>query len=465
MKAKKIIAIALCFAGLMAFAAENEQIHDADLRSYATGRNPIQQLEGLIAGADDAWVGFSVPKIAGKSVHHGNGKCSLEGSSHNVINNDDLVDHSDHLLVLAHAQNGEINKIRFFSNNCPLDAAGATVHWLNNFPTNQAVQWLADTMAGDNETARAAMAALAHVDHEDVDPLLEKAATGAGNKETRQQAIFWLGANRGEAGFQALQNLAETSEDTDTLEHITFGLHLSNINEAKTYLMSMARDHQHAEVRSKALFWVAQEGGDEALNLLRERLAEESSSDALEKIMFSFSQLPDGQGEADLKAAAQDHENPAARAGALFWLVQNKSDGVESMIMDMLAQDSSSEVRERAIFCLSQLPEERAIPALTQLAEHDERGEIRAKALFWLAQKAGERVSQQLEKAVNEDPEMEVKKQAVFAISQLPNKEGIAMLMELAREHKSGEIRKQALFWLGQSGDQRALDAIKEVLD
>ena len=38
------------------------------------------------------------------------------------------------------------------------------------------------------------------------------------------------------------------------------------------------------------------------------------------------------------------------------------------------------------------------------------------------------------------------------------------MLMELARDQADPKARKKAIFWLGQSGDEGALDLIKEVV-
>jgi len=57
-----------------------------------------------------------------------------------------------------------------------------------------------------------------------------------------------------------------------------------------------------------------------------------------------------------------------------------------------------------------------------------------------------------------------VQKQAVFALTQLSDGESIPALIKIAKTHRNPEARKTAIFWLGQSENQRALDAIVDII-
>ena len=57
-----------------------------------------------------------------------------------------------------------------------------------------------------------------------------------------------------------------------------------------------------------------------------------------------------------------------------------------------------------------------------------------------------------------------MKENAIDLLGQHAGPKTTAMLMELARDQADPKARKKAIFWLGQSGDEGALDLIKEVV-
>ncbi len=60
--------------------------------------------------------------------------------------------------------------------------------------------------------------------------------------------------------------------------------------------------------------------------------------------------------------------------------------------------------------------------------------------------------------------ETEVQQQAVFALSQLDNNKGVPKLIEIANTHPNKQIRKKAIFWLGESEDDRAIEALIQMV-
>ena len=102
--------------------------------------------------------------------------------------------------------------------------------------------------------------------------------------------------------------------------------------------------------------------------------------------------------------------------------------------------------------------------AFIDLAKTAKNKQVREKAIFWLGQLAGKKALETLTDIVFDEEKTELQEKAVFALSQLDNGEGIPKLIKAAKEHPNPQIRKKAIFWLGESGDQRALEALIEMV-
>ncbi|MBD3383333.1 hypothetical protein GF407_00260 [candidate division KSB1 bacterium] len=60
--------------------------------------------------------------------------------------------------------------------------------------------------------------------------------------------------------------------------------------------------------------------------------------------------------------------------------------------------------------------------------------------------------------------ESRLREPAIFTISQLPSDRGDPMLIRAANGHPGAEIRKKAVFWLGQYDDERARQALMQII-
>lgn len=84
----------------------------------------------------------------------------------------------------------------------------------------------------------------------------------------------------------------------------------------------------------------------------------------------------------------------ATRRSAVFWLGQN-DDPRGGRVLRSIINDAKEEerLREHAVFSLSQRDDKGSFDALMQIARGDADTRLRSKALFWLAQKHDPRVS------------------------------------------------------------------------
>lgn len=161
-----------------------------------------------------------------------------------------------------------------------------------------------------------------------------------------------------------------------------------------------------------------------------------------------------------LKARAEGNEPDCLRESAVFWLGQQPDPRALNILKQSVNMDASSDVREKAVFSISQMDIPEAEETLIGLAYHAPSGKLREKAVFWLGQKASKNAVRALKDVVFNADETEIQKQAVFALSQQENSGAVTDLIRIAETHPNPVIRKNAIFWLGESGDPRAVDAL-----
>jgi HEAT repeat protein len=222
------------------------------------------------------------------------------------------------------------------------------------------------------------------------------------------------------------------------------------------------------EFNNCPLYWLGKAENKESINLLERIFDETDKTKVKERIVMAVGIHDDSTvllAIGFLDKVLNSKEPDKIREQAAFWLGQQQHVKAVNILLDTVANDSSRNVRKKAVFGLYLINLDEADDALVQLAKHGKEHEVRKKAIFWLGQKAVKRTAEVLTDVINEDKDVEIQKAAVFALSQLPNSDGIPQLIKIAKSHKSLTIRKNAIFWLSQSDDTRALDSIIEIVE
>ena len=92
-------------------------------------------------------------------------------------------------------------------------------------------------------------------------------------RETRKQAVFWLGQAAGEAATSGLDSLSRDSDvDRDVQKQVVFALSQRPKDEGIPILLRVARTHKDREVRRDAVFWLGQSNDPRAIALFEELL-------------------------------------------------------------------------------------------------------------------------------------------------------------------------------------------------
>jgi len=245
--------------------------------------------------------------------------------------------------------------------------------------------------------------------------------------------VYWLGRAGNEESLNLLRALVEAGQTEKVSEHATMAVALHDDPRVAGLLKNFVQQSSVEKVRTSAVFWLGQVGGETPFL-------------------------------ADL--VRKDGERTEVRKQAAFAIGISKDSSALSTLQGLYPSVTHSEVKNQIIFAASiNENKDDAVNFLIDLASRETDREARKQAIFWLGQKAGERSLGALKDTIDSaDADTEVKNQAVFAISQRPKDESVPLLINIARTHSNPAVRKQAMFWLGQTGDQRAVDFFKEIL-
>jgi len=160
----------------------------------------------------------------------------------------------------------------------------------------------------------------------------------------------------------------------------------------------------------------------------------------------------------------ENEKDSDLREEAVFWLGNLENPKALPILKNIALNEANEDVAEKAVFALYEMDTEESVEALIEIAKTPGRHDIREKAIFWLGELAGERAINTLDEIIYSNEETELQEQAIFALAELDNGQGIPKLIKVANEHPNKEVRKKAIFWLGESGDERALQALIDMV-
>lgn len=303
----------------------------------------------------DGWSSWEVAAVEGAPAWccwNGNGddrkgswsSCKLDANSGGFGNRDDETTAT--MKIYARTTGGKVDRLRTLSTTCPVQAA-TEIRDLGAVTTDDSARWLIDLAKRDDpDSAKRhrigddVLAALAvHRGSLARDALAAMARNDA-RKETRKEAVFWLGQARGNEGADIISSIMFNDKDPDVREHAAFALGQSKSPRVAADLIKLGNTDKSGDVRSQAWFWLAQNGAPEAESAINAALRKDSDDDVREQAVFALSQLPDERSAKALIATAEDRSLPREqRKRAVFWLGQSESDDAQAYLERVLTAE------------------------------------------------------------------------------------------------------------------------------
>jgi len=312
-------------------------------RSAAAGLDATVKVV-LASHTGPLWTGWAVP-TSGKQASccwssvdeagRGCGGCLLEGKDgEGVFQGRDqrpvALEGANRIRVLLRAVDGRVERIRAFSEDCALDAAGVRFVWLEDVSPAESVSLLAKLVGRADEGGKpgrhlddGAMAAIAFHADPSADAALERYVATSQPRERRRQAAFWMGQARGARGYEVLSRLVREDADPRFREGAVFALSQSREPKAVDTIIDVARRDASGEVRGQALFWLAQTAARRAPQTIQAAIDDDPEIEVKKKAVFALSLLPKAEGVPLLIGLARTHKNHEVRKQAMFWLGQS----------------------------------------------------------------------------------------------------------------------------------------------
>jgi hypothetical protein len=321
----------LLAASLSLVPALSAELTNAEIESSEASGSLSQRIDHEAGKTEGpVWIAYEVPMIdAGYEICCGSRRraasCELDERDRGIHMQHRPGFGDQELLVLLHLREGSIQRIRIFSASCPVNADGRRVLWMQGIEADDSVATLRDMSFANTRVSDEALSALALHDSSHADRVLEEIATSGPSSDLREEAVFWLGDTRGEAGLRALERLLETHPDSELRGEIAFALSESPVPEALDSLIELAQSDPSSEVRGEAIFWLAQRGGIRAEEVILQAVASDPHSGVRDEAIFALSELPDGAGVDRLIQVIRSRDMPrSARQEAVFWLGQTE---------------------------------------------------------------------------------------------------------------------------------------------
>ena len=225
-----------------------------------------QSIADRVARAGDGSVRMSFatkPEVCGRGGSISRG--------HNWRHN--VCDYGPGRLVLD-KRDGEIVALRFVVGG-RWRSAGTGVTDLGTVPAKEAADYLmslATKLPG--KAGRDAIFPATLADSAVVWPALIRLAKSDDRpRETRKQAVFWLGQAAGDAATAGLDSLTnDASVDREVQKQVVFALSQRPKDEGVPILIRVAKTHRDPEVRRDAMFWLSQSNDPRAIALFEEVL-------------------------------------------------------------------------------------------------------------------------------------------------------------------------------------------------
>jgi hypothetical protein len=305
--------------------------------------------------AQPAWIGYAVDARPGARICSGvwEGRKNVGELERNdeglTISSDD--GHDDEmsvdrrLLILLRVDNDRIERVRVYTDDCPLDGGGRTLHWLGDASNAQSLAYLEALFAGADarrlrreEFAEKIISAIAWHNDPAAFDALERAYAGCEDDKLRGSLVFWIGQTDEARAVTFLTRALREDRSDEVREQIVFAISQLGSPAAVDALIELARNDRDAEVRSRALFWLAQMAGEKAKETIKDAAIDDPDAGVKEQAVFALSQLPDDEGIPLLIEVARNNPSPKVREQAIFWLGQSEDPRALSFFEEILSR-------------------------------------------------------------------------------------------------------------------------------
>ncbi len=316
-------------------------------------------------------------------------------------------------------------------------------------------------------------------------------------REYSRYPVYWLGRANNEESINYLRTLVDTAPTNILSERATLALALHDDARIAAMLKSFVRTSPNKRVRSSAVYWLGQTGGEQAfladivrsssedLKLRQQAahaLGESRDRSALAMLQSLYDMVAEREVRRSiihaagnnqdtdaalaflLKVARNDQDTEARRA-AVHQLGEFERDTVVDELMKLYAGEANVEVKRAVLHALAEAKSPRAQARLFEIARTDTNAELRRHAIHMLGER-GESVVDELSKLYDAERNAEVRRTILRAFGEIKGTRAEDKLFEVARSTDTDmDLRRQAVRALGERATKRSLEFLRDTAE
>jgi HEAT repeat protein len=322
--------------------------------------------------------------------------------------------------------------------------------------------------------------------------------------------VYWLGRAANEESLNYLRGLAESAPAAGSTtnsglinQHATLAIALHDDARVGGMLKQFVKASSNAKVRSTAVYWIGQIGGEteflaglvrnesenahlrrqaaHAIGESRDRAALstlqslydglQSSTSAQREVKrgiihaVSDNENKDGAAAFLLKVAKTDPDRDARRT-AVHALGDDGRDAVIDDLMNIFANDQEEDVRRAVLHALGEIKTPRAQGKILEVARAGNNANMRRHAIHMLAEAKGEAMLGELLKLYDTEQSNDVRRQLLHVFSEMKSQQAEDKLFAVARgDSGNADLRRHAIHMIGERAGKRSLDLLRETAE
>jgi len=247
------------------------------------------------------------------------------------------------LVILLRVVDKHVERVRAFGDDCPLDAGGRTVYWLNGVTAADSVKYLTGLLHQqyfnpnvDRETSNRAIRAIALHRDPSADVVLDQVATSDTDSDLRRSAANQLGANRGAHGFETLRKLIGTEKSQDVRRQLINALGQTRESQSADALLAIAQSDADASARGEAAYWYVRRAGARGLPATLAIIDKDTEDSVKKRAVSGIAGLPADDAVPALIQLARTNSNLTVRKQAVSALGQTKDPRAVAFLEEIL---------------------------------------------------------------------------------------------------------------------------------
>jgi len=305
--------------------------------------------------------------------------------------------------------------------------------------------------------------------------------------------VYWLGRANNEESLNYLRALAAATPLDILSERAVLGIALHDDARVGGMLKNFVISSPNQRVRSSAVYWLGQVGGEQAFlaSLVRNTsedvkirrsaahaIGESHDPGTMATIKSLYDEVKDPEVRRSMIAAAgsSDEQQPAfafllsvakndadweARRTAVRQLGHFQRDDATDELMKIYATDANVEIKKSALRSLGETKNARAQARLLEVARSDTNADLRKQAIRVLGER-GEAAVDDLLRLFDSEQVPDVRRSVLQSLGEVKSTRVEDKLFEVARSNEGVDLRRQAIRLLGERVSKRSFEFLSQ---